>query len=102
MKARLSSFGIILLICRWRAENFEEIASSIGPTSPSGIDMIAVIILSNRAGAPGVNDRGSTRDGSGLRTTSVRLTLIRISFVEDLFGGDETVGTITLRQSPAL
>jgi hypothetical protein len=37
-----------------------------------------------------------------LRTTSVRLTLIWISFVEELFGGDETVGTITLRQSPAL
>ena len=75
---------------------------SVGPTSPSGIDMIAVIILSNRAGAPGVNDRSSTRDGSGLRTPSVRLTLIWISFVEELFGGDETVGTITLRQSPAL
>jgi hypothetical protein len=81
--------------------DFEEIASSIGPTSPSEIDMIAVIILSNRAGAPGVNDRSSTRDGSGLRTTSVRLTLIWISFIEELFGGDETVGTITLRQSPA-
>lgn len=59
--------------------------------------MIAVIILSNRAGAPGVNDRSSTRDGSGLRTPSVRLTLIWISFVEELFGGDETVGTITLQ-----
>jgi hypothetical protein len=44
--------------------------------------MIPATILGNRGRSPGVNGRGRTRHGSGLRTLSVRLALLEMAFMQ--------------------
>src|ERR1039457_3201502 len=80
------------LICWWRAENFEEISSSSGPTSLSEIDRIEVTILCTRWWSPGVKGR---REPATDRASAPPLSVSHGSDCVhgQLFVGDETAGS---------
>jgi hypothetical protein len=63
--------------------------------------MILFTILCDPARSPGLNGRKRTRDGSGLRLASVRLTSIATlfmkSFIVNLFGPRD-LGAINFRR----